>query len=98
VARPVAPAVPPRPAAREDADLAIPVNRTSTRLPLLPWGRIPSRVAFPASTIFLSVVYLAGAAVALALGGPAQRLLGVAVVTVTIVRLALLWSGHKGAA
>jgi hypothetical protein len=52
----------------------------------------------PASTLLLTVVYLAGAAVALALGSPAQRLFGVAVIALTVVRLAMLRGARKGAA
>jgi hypothetical protein len=58
-----------------------------------------SALAFiPASTLFLTVVYVAGAAVALILGSPAQRLLGVAVLALTVVRLALLRGAQRGAA
>jgi fatty acid desaturase len=64
---------------------AIPTSRGSARLPL------------PAATLLVTVVYLAGAAIALALGGPAQRLVGLAVVAVTAVRLTALRGARRGA-
>ena len=64
---------------------AIPTPRGSARLPL------------PAATLFVTVVYLAGAAVALLLGGPVQRLVGVAVLAVTAARLAALRAARRGA-
>ena len=57
---------------------AIPPSRGSARLPL------------PAATLFVTVVYVTGAAIALVLGGPAQRLLGLAV-------LAVVPSAHRPA-
>jgi hypothetical protein len=56
------------------------------------------RGSLPAATMVLTAVYLAGAAVALVLGGPAQRLLGLAVAGVTAARLVLLRALAKGAA
>ena len=64
---------------------AIPTSRGSARLPL------------PAATLLVTVVYLTGAAVALLLGGPGQRLLGLGVLTVTAARLAALRGARKGA-
>jgi len=79
--------VPPDLRDREDLTLAaIPSSRGSARLPL------------PAATLLVTVVYLAGAAVALLLGGPAQRLLGLAVLAVTTARLAALRRARRGAA
>ena len=65
---------------------AIPTVRGAARLPL------------PAATLLLTAVYLAGAAVALLLGGPAQRLVGLAVLAVTAARLAALRRTRRGAA
>ena len=62
---------------------AIPTSRGSARLPL------------PAATLFVTVVYLTGAAIALVLGSPAQRLLGLAVLAVVAVRLTAL-RANKG--
>jgi fatty acid desaturase len=64
---------------------AIPTSRGSARLPL------------PAATLFVTAVYLMGAAIALVLGSPAQRLLGLAVLAVTAVRLTALRGAHRGA-
>lgn len=64
---------------------AIPTSRGSARLPL------------PAATLFVTVVYLVGAAIALVLGSPAQRLLGLAVLAVTAARLAALRGARRGA-
>jgi hypothetical protein len=59
---------------------------------------IPSpRQPLPAATLLVTVVYLAGAAIALLLGGPAQRLLGLAVLAVTAARLAALRGARRGA-
>jgi hypothetical protein len=57
-------------------------------------------LSLPAATLVLTAVYVAGAAVALLVGGPAQRLVGVAVLAVTAARLAALWAttGRRGAA
>jgi hypothetical protein len=57
-----------------------------------------ARRPLPAATLLVTLLYLAGAAVALALGGPAQRLLGLAVAAVTIARLAALRTASRGAA
>lgn len=65
---------------------AIPTVRGATRSPL------------PAATLLLIAVYLAGAAVALLLGGPAQRLVGVTVLAVTAARLAARHRVRRGAA
>ena len=52
---------------------------------------IPSpRRTLPAATLLVTAVYAAGAAVAMLLGGPGQRLLGLAVLAVTAARLAAL--------
>ncbi len=60
---------------------------------------IPSRRrALPAATLLLTAVYLAGAAVAMALGSPAQRLVGLTVLAVTTARLAALRRARRGAA
>jgi hypothetical protein len=56
------------------------------------------RRSLPAATAALTAVYLAGAAVALVLGGPAERLLGLAVAAITAARLVLLRAPAKGAA
>jgi hypothetical protein len=64
---------------------AIPTTRGSARLPL------------PAATLFVTVVYLMGAAIALVLGSPAQRLLGLAVLAVTAARLTALRGARRGA-
>jgi hypothetical protein len=64
---------------------ATPASRGSARLPL------------PAATLLVTVVYVAGAAVALLLGGPAQRLAGLAVLAVTAARLAALRGARGGA-
>ena len=64
---------------------AIPPSRGSARLPL------------PAATLFVTVVYVAGAAIALVLGSPAQRLLGLAVLAVVAVRLTALRAARRGA-
>jgi len=79
--------VPPDLRDREDQTLAaIPPPRGSARLPL------------PAATLLVTVVYLAGVTVALALGSPAQRLLGLAVLAVTTARLVTLRRARQGAA
>jgi hypothetical protein len=60
---------------------------------------IPSpRRSLPAATLLLTAVYVAAAAVALLLGGPVQRLVGVAVLAVTAARLAALRGPRRGAA
>lgn len=64
---------------------AIPTSRGSARLPL------------PAATLLVTVVYLTGAAVALFIGSPAQRLLGLAVLAVVAVRLTALRAARRGA-
>jgi hypothetical protein len=55
------------------------------------------RRSLPAATLLVTVVYLMGAAIALVLGSPAQRLLGLAVLAVTAVRLAALRGARRGA-
>jgi hypothetical protein len=65
---------------------AIPSPRGSARLPL------------PAATLLVTAVYLVGATVALTMGGPAQRLVGLAVLAVTCIRLAALRATRRGAA
>jgi fatty acid desaturase len=58
---------------------------------------IPSpRRSLPAATLLVTVVY-AAALVAMALGGPAQRLIGLVVLAVTFLRLAALRGARKGA-
>jgi hypothetical protein len=57
-----------------------------------------ARRPLPAATLLVTTLYLAGAALALALGGPVQRLLGLAVAAVTVARLAALRAAHRGAA
>ena len=52
----------------------------------IPTSRGPARL--PAATLLLTVVYAAAAVLALALGGPAQRLAGLVVLAVTAARLA----------
>lgn len=60
---------------------------------------IPTRRrSLPAATLLVTVVYVLGAAVALLLGGPAQRLVGLAVLAVTAARLAALLGTGRGAA
>ena len=64
-----------------------------------PMASIPSRRrALPAATLLLTAVYLAAATVAWLLGGPAQRLVGVAVLAVTAARLAARHHARRGAA
>ena len=59
---------------------------------------IPSpRRSLPAATLLVTVVYAAAAVVAMALGGPAQRLTGLVVLAVTFLRLAALRGARKGA-
>jgi hypothetical protein len=58
----------------------------------------PARLRLPAATALVTFVYAAGALLALALGGPAQRLVGLAVLAVTAARLAVLRSARRGAA
>jgi hypothetical protein len=65
---------------------AIPTPRGAARLPL------------PAATLLLTAVYAAGAAVALALGSPAQRLAGLAVLAVTAARLTAVAATRRGVA
>jgi fatty acid desaturase len=66
-------------------------------LAAIPTSRAPARPPLPAATLLVTVVYLAGAAIALALGGPAQRLVGLAVVAVTAARLTALRGARRGA-
>ena len=63
-----------------------------------PSVRGAARPPLPAATLLLTAVYLAGAAVAWLLGGPAQRLVGVAVLAVTAARLAARHHVRRGAA
>ena len=59
---------------------------------------IPTRRrSLPAATLLVTVVYVLGA-VALLLGGPAQRLVGLAVLAVTAARLAARHHARRGAA
>ena len=60
---------------------------------------IPSRRrSLPAATLLVTAVYAAAAAVlALVLGGPAQRLAGLAVLAVTAARLAARHHARRGA-
>ena len=64
----------------------------------IPTARGAARLPLPAATLLLTAVYVAGAAVALLLGGPAQRLIGLAVLAVTAARLAALRGARRGAA
>ncbi|HEX5882707.1 MAG TPA: hypothetical protein VF468_30965 [Actinomycetota bacterium] len=50
-----------------------------------------------AATVLVTVVYVAGAVLALLLGGPGQRLAGLAVLAVTAARLAALRGARQGA-
>jgi hypothetical protein len=60
---------------------------------------IPSRRhGLPAATLLLTVVYAAGAVVAMALGSPAQRVAGLVVLAVTAARLAARRGRRRGAA
>ena len=63
----------------------------------IPTSHAPARQPLPAATLLVTVVYLAGAAIALALGGPAQRLVGLAVLAVTAARLTALRGARRGA-
>jgi hypothetical protein len=67
-------------------------------LAAIPTVRGAARPPLPAATLLLTIFYLAGAAVALLLGGPAQRLVGVAVLAVTAARLAARHRARRGAA
>jgi len=64
---------------------AIPPARGAVRRPL------------PAATLLLIAVYAAGAVVALLLGGPVQRLAGLAALAVTAARLAARGGARRGA-
>ena len=60
---------------------------------------IPSRRRpLPAATVLVTVVYVVGAALALLLGGPGQRLVGLVVLAVTAARLTALLGTGRGAA
>jgi ABC-type branched-subunit amino acid transport system permease subunit len=59
----------------------------------IPSGRRP----LPAATLLVTAVYAAAAVLALALGGPAQRLAGLAVLALTAARLAAIRAAGKGA-
>ncbi|HEX3211290.1 MAG TPA: hypothetical protein VH016_01865 [Actinomycetota bacterium] len=50
-----------------------------------------------AATVLLLVVYLSGAVLALVLGSPAQRLLGLAVLAIVAVRVTALRAARRGA-
>ena len=59
---------------------------------------IPSRRrSLPAATVLVTVVYAAAAVLAMVLGGPAQRLVGLVVLAVTAARLAAIRAAAKGA-
>jgi ABC-type branched-subunit amino acid transport system permease subunit len=66
-------------------------------LAAIPTVRGAARPPLPAATLLLTAVYVAAAAVALLLGGPVQRLAGLAVLAVTAARLAAIRAAHKGA-
>ena len=55
------------------------------------------RARLPAVTLLLTAVYAVAAVLALALGGPAQRVAGLVVLAVTAARLAAIRAAHKGA-
>ena len=57
----------------------------------------PRRRSLPAATLLVTAVYAAGAVLAMLLGGPAQRLVGLAVLAVTAARLAALRGARRGA-
>jgi len=63
-----------------------------------PPARGTARLPLPAATLLLTAVYAAGAVVALLLGDPAQRLVGLGVVAVTAARLAARRAVRRGAA
>jgi len=67
-------------------------------LAAIPPARGTQRLPLPAATLLLTIVYAAGAAVALLLGGPAQRLVGLTVLAVTTARLTTLHRVRRGAA
>ena len=54
--------------------------------------------SLPVPTVLVTVVYALGAAVALLLGGPLQRLIGLVVLAVTAARLTALLRTGRGAA
>jgi ABC-type branched-subunit amino acid transport system permease subunit len=64
-------------------------------LAAIPTSRGPARL--PAATLFVTVVYAAGAILALLLGGPAQRLAGLVVLAVTTARAAAIRAAQRGA-
>ena len=64
----------------------------------IPTVRGAARSPLPAAALLLTAVYLAAAAVAWLLGGPAHRLLGVAVLVVTTARLTARHHARRGAA
>jgi len=57
-----------------------------------------ARRSLPATTVLVTVVYAAAAVLALALGGPAQRLAGLVVLAVIAARLAAIRAARRGAA
>ena len=63
----------------------------------IPPARGAARLPLPAATLLLTAVYLAGAAVAMTLGGPGERLVALTVLAVTWVRLAALRRARRGA-
>jgi hypothetical protein len=56
-----------------------------------------ARRPLPAATVLVTVVYVAGSVLALLLGGPVQRLAGLAVLALTVARLAALRGARGGA-
>ena len=68
--------------------------REDRTLAAIPTPRGPARL--PAATLLLSVLYAAGAVVALLLGGHAQRLAGLVVLAVTATRLAAIRPAGRG--
>ena len=64
----------------------------------IPPARGAQRPPLAAATLLLTVVYAAGAAVALLLGSPAQRLVGLTVLAVTTARLGALRRVRRGVA
>jgi ABC-type branched-subunit amino acid transport system permease subunit len=66
-------------------------------LAAIPTSRGAARRPLPAATLLVTAVYAAAAVLAVVLGGPAQRLAGLAVLAVTAVRLAAIRAAHRGA-
>jgi hypothetical protein len=69
-----------------------------TNLAAISTSRGSARRPLPAATVAVTVVYVVGAALALLLGSPAQRLVGLAVLAVTAARLTALLRVGRGAA